>query len=105
MQRVTYRMGDPITTFRFRGCDVNDDRLSLADLSIWDDFATIPTVTKLGVEILPEENDTPRKKSGLRGIQFSVSNPSGIKLKDIFSGLTKEYGVQFPIFSLHQFYA
>lgn len=73
--------------------------MSLVDLPIQNDFATIPSITNMDVEILPEENDTLRKKSGLRGIQFSISNPSGITLKDIFSRLTKEY-VHFPTLSL-----
>jgi hypothetical protein len=63
---------------------------SLVDLPLRNDFATIPAANVMDIEILPKETEASRKARGTPGLKVSVSNPTGIRLGDIFASLVTE---------------
>jgi hypothetical protein len=73
-------MGDALST-------VHIYHTSLIDLPLQNDFATIPATKAMDIEILPEETESSRRVSGLSVLTVPVSNPTGIRLKDIFSSI------------------
>ncbi|KAF9446204.1 hypothetical protein P691DRAFT_804490 [Macrolepiota fuliginosa MF-IS2] len=92
MHRISYRMGDSITTVQLRNPSNDDDicRTPLVNLPLQTDYATVPATTDLDIEVIPAENNKRRSCSGLPGITITVSNPAGIRLGDIFSSIVKE---------------
>lgn len=79
-----------MSSVHIRNHDVKDCRTSLIELPLKDDYATIPVITYLDIEVLPEESNNHRPKTSLPGIRTSVSNPTGIRLRDVFFSIVTE---------------
>ncbi|KAJ3565497.1 hypothetical protein NP233_g7599 [Leucocoprinus birnbaumii] len=86
-------MGEPLSTVLIRKLgDVNRCRtpLKLIELPLHADMATVPAVNYMDIEVLPEEAKPSRKARGLPGLKVFVTNPTGIRLGDIFSSIVAE---------------
>ncbi|KAF5362397.1 hypothetical protein D9756_002235 [Leucocoprinus leucothites] len=90
MPHISYQMGEASSFVYVRSNDVNQCRIPLTELPLNNDFATIPTVKHMEIEILPDEMRPSRKARGLPGLKVSVSNPTGVRLGDIFLSIVTE---------------
>jgi hypothetical protein len=79
-----------MSSVRIRDSKAKDHGPCLTDLTLQDHYATIPLTTHLHLEIISGENQSDRSKTAFPGIKVSISNPTGIRLRDFFSSIVAE---------------
>jgi hypothetical protein len=90
MERIVYRMGEAMSSVRIRNSKAKDYGPCLTDLTLQHHYATIPRTTHMDLEIISENKHNNRAKTVLPGIKVSITNPTGIRLRDFFSCIVAE---------------
>ncbi|KAF9466035.1 hypothetical protein BDZ94DRAFT_239325 [Collybia nuda] len=89
IMKVSYRMGDELASAGFPCENPSTAQLRpLSDLAVSADFATIPAITSMNIEVKRPSCTCCRPT--ILSFIVGVQNISGIRVLDIFSALAKE---------------
>ncbi|KDR80615.1 hypothetical protein GALMADRAFT_1094462 [Galerina marginata CBS 339.88] len=94
--KISYRIGEALDTVQLG--TTHQDVLKLVDLEIANDFATFPPTTEIEASIPPVHFSGIKPSSW--SIAFTVSNPNGVRIIDIFSSMVADSRRKYDMFSI-----
>ncbi|TFK39919.1 hypothetical protein BDQ12DRAFT_681465 [Crucibulum laeve] len=100
ISRVSYHMGEGLSTVGFFLQDGNRDFRPLASLPIAHDYISIPAVDTLHIEITPSVQTLQYVRKCWWSIDVPVLNPDGVTILDVFEAIVRQTCVKCDLLAL-----